>query len=154
MWNHRKLACSLLLCLSIQVFSDTNPADSKPVYSISFSAQEKNGFPLITNQDQFDCSDQIYTIIDASNLADEPIEATIIWKNPAQVIQEKTPVNLYPVQGKALGWAWLKLHKTTGAAMLSFLDGSMGMDDFIGDWQIEILINNDRVAKHSFNVLC
>ena len=144
-----KLICCFLIGISAYAFSD-----SKPEYSISFSAQENNGLPLVTNETQFGCSDQIFTIIDAANLADAPIDATIVWKNPAKEIQEKTPVKLYPVNGKALGWAWLKLHKTAGAAMLSFLDDSMGMDNFIGDWQIELLINNDRVAKQSFNVLC
>ena len=143
------ISCFSIIFLSIHTF-----AQAKPEYSISFSAQQSNGLPLITNQTQFDCSDQIYTIIIATNLADKPIEATLIWKNPAAEIQEKTPVNLYPVEGKAQGWAWLKLHKTTGAAMLSFLDDSMGMEDFIGDWQIELLINNNRVAKSTFNVLC
>lgn len=138
-----------MACLSIHTFAGTGPE-----YKISFSAQESNGFPLVTHETQFDCSDQIFTVISASNLADEAVEATIIWINPAAQIQEKTPVKLYPVEGRALGWAWLKLHKTAGAAMLSFLDDSMGMDNFIGDWQVELLIQNDRVAKETFNVLC
>lgn len=144
-----KFFCFFVVCLSSHAFSQTTPE-----YSISFSSQENNGLPLITDETKFDCSDQIYTIIDATNLSDKAIEATIVWKNPAAEIQEKTPLNLYPVDGKALGWAWLKLHKTTGASMLSFLDDSMGMENFIGDWQIELMINNKRVAERTFNVLC
>ena len=152
MYRFRTTCCGVIYLLSglcVQIFAQTEPE-----FEISFSAQQNNGLPLITNETQFDCSDQIYTIINASHLIDKPIEATIVWKNPAEEIQEKTPVNLFPVDGKALGWAWLKLHKTTGAAMLSFLDDSMGMENFIGDWQIELLINNKKVLKRSFNVLC
>ena len=138
-----------LSCFYIQAF-----AQSKPEFTISFSAQENNGLPLITNETQFDCSDQIFTVVNATHLKDKTIQATVVWKNPAAEIQEKTPVSLYPVEGNALGWAWLKLHKTTGAAMLSFLDDSMGMDEFIGDWQVELIINNEKVAKQTFNVLC
>lgn len=129
-------------------------AQSKPEFEISFSAQQKNGLPVITHENQFDCSDQIFAIISARDLADKPVEVTVVWKNPAAEIQETTPVNLFPVEGKALGWAWLKLHKPNGAAMLSFLDNSIGMDGFIGDWRVEVLIDNDRVARQTFNVLC
>ena len=129
-------------------------ADNDEQYSISFSSQHNNGLPILTDESKFDCSDQIYAIVNASKLDDTPIKATLFWKNPNGEIQEKTPVNLYPVEGKALGWAWLKLHKSTGASLLSFMDDSIGMDEFIGDWQIELLIDNHRVADNSFNVLC
>ena len=141
----------MLGLFSLAAFSQT---DVEPSYSFSFSSKQQNGLPLLTNETQFDCSNQIYAIVNASNLPDEPINSTIIWRNPANEIQEKTPVTLYPVDGKAFGWAWLKLHKTTGAALLSFIDDSIGMDEFIGDWQIELLVNNERVVKQSFNVLC
>ena len=129
-------------------------ANQDPEYSFSFSSQQNNGLPIISNESQFDCSNQIYAIVNAKNLDDQPVQATVVWKNPAGDIQEKTPVNLYPVEGKALGWAWIKLHKSTGASLLSFMDDSIGMDEFIGDWQIELLIDDKKVTDNSFNVLC
>ncbi len=129
-------------------------ATAKPEYLLSFSAEHTNGIPVNTDQQSFNCSDQIYSIISASNLSDEPVQANIIWRNPAGQIQEQTPVNLFPVEGNAFGWAWLKLHKATGAALLSFVDDSIGMDDFIGDWHIELHIDNRKVASGNFNVLC
>ena len=129
-------------------------ASNTPDYEFSFSSEHSNGLPIQTNQTQFNCSDQIYSIINASNLSDEPVNATIIWRNPTGQIQEQTPVNLFPVEGKAYGWAWLKLHKATGAALLSFIDDSIGMDEFIGDWNIELHIDNKKVTNGKFNVLC
>jgi len=144
-----------LICLFIFSISTVTIAATDDLqYQLSFSSQQTNGIPILTAQEHFDCSSQIYSIINASNLADKPVEATVVWRNPAGEVQEQTPISLYPVEGKALGWAWLKLHKASGAALLSFIDSSIGMDEFIGDWDIELRIDNKRVASGSFNVLC
>ncbi len=129
-------------------------AAKKPDYELNFTTQQTNGIPIKSEQLNFNCSDQIYSTINASNLTDKPVKAVIVWHNPTGQIQEKTPVSLFPVEGKAFGWAWLKLHKATGAALLSFIDDSIGMDEFIGDWNIELHIDNQKVASGKFNVLC
>ena len=147
---YHRIICLAILCLGNIAIGDTS---SKPVYLLSFSSQETNGIPINTEQEQFGCSSQIYSIINTSNLA-EPTKATVIWRNPSGQIQEQTPIRLNPVEGKAHAWAWLKLHKASGAALLSFIDDSIGMDEFIGDWIIELNIENKKVAKASFNVLC
>ncbi len=146
-----RITCLIILWTGITVNGLATP---KSEYLLSFSSQQTNGIPIKTQQERFDCSSQIYSIINASNLADEPVEATVIWRNPAGEIQEQTPVSLFPVEGKAFGWAWLKLHKATGAALLSFIDDSIGMDEFIGDWDIELRIDSQKVASGTFNVLC
>ena len=141
---------AILLCL----VALPGLGDNHPDYKLSFSAQQTSGIPVQSNETKFDCSNQIYTIVNASNIGDEPVNVEIIWRNPYGQIQEKTPVSLYPVEGKALGWAWLKLHKSTGATLFSFLDDSIGMDNFIGDWEIELLLDNEKIAEGRFNVLC
>jgi len=51
-------------------------------------------------------------------------------------------------------WFWLKLRPGTGGRLLSSIDPSAGMEDFIWLWSVKFYLDGELVARRTFFVSC
>lgn len=122
-------------------------------YNIYLTAKENAGMPLQEPAKTFSCSDKIYAVVEVSQPdGQHTLHAT--WRNPSGEDQEVTKYDFQVTNGYARIWVWLKLQRSGEAAIVQFMNPSAGMDEFVGDWELDIQVDGERVGKQSFEVLC
>jgi len=136
------------ICISI------GPAAAAPLARIYFTATESNGVPNDEGAVEFSCSDTIYTVVEFQNLSRERHEIEVIWRDPNGKTREHTRYPFVAFRETERVWAWLRLHRPTGANVLSVIDSAAGMQEFIGEWSVKVVVDNRLVGKDRFNVLC
>lgn len=136
----------LLLLLAFNVFAD------EITYEMYF-AKVENVKPADQIQ-EFGCSDKVYAIINLKGgVASSKVKSQLQWITPNGKVQEQTDMTFYVNGvGDSRAWAWLQLHGPS--AILGFLDDSSGMQKYLGDWDIRLLVDGKVVIKGQFNMLC
>ena len=131
---------------------------NKPTQFETFIAASDNGrTPNLTPEKHFDCSDMVYAVIksnETSVRAAKNHELVVNWINPAKKLEQETRYTFSSFGKDTFVWAWLRLSAPAGAAFGRIFDPAFGMAKFIGDWRVEIIIDDDKIATHHFNVLC
>ena len=142
----------VLLIGSLSTMANNN-SQAEPNYSIYLTNKTKNDQPVLDKVTVFDCSDRVYVVVEVFNLSTEMHKLEVNWINPQGERQERTR---FEFKGGAFSrsWAWLQLHGSTGAAIGQIFDPSFGMENFIGNWTAEVLINKKPIQKVQFQVLC
>ncbi len=138
------------VCIGIAI----DPVAAAPPARIYFTATETNGVPKNEPTVEFSCSDKIYTVVEFQNLSREPHEIEVIWRDPNGKTREHTRYPFVSVGETDRVWAWLRLHRPTGANILSVIDSTAGMKEFIGEWSVKVILDSRLVGKNRFNVLC
>ena len=132
----------------------TSNAIAEITHKVYLTAKEKNGIPDTKPETEFTCSDKIYAILEISGLSKDKHQLEAVWTDPQGKKRERTKVPLYVSQDQARSWVWLRLHRPTGASVVTAFDPTYGMDDFIGEWTISIFIDKKRLTKKRFSVIC
>ncbi|MEC9079768.1 MAG: hypothetical protein VYB43_06850 [Pseudomonadota bacterium] len=124
-----------------------------PSINVWLSAEFENGWPVESNSNRFGCNDKIYAVIDLLELEGGAHRLQADWTDPGGKIREHVD---YPFNGAGSTriTIWLKLHPPKGSALFSFFNPAMGMDDFIGLWQLAIRVDDDTRFNTEFEVLC
>jgi len=122
-------------------------------YQLYLTNRIENNQPSSEKQDKFDCSDRIYLVLEARNLPLEKHELTVRWLDPEGDQQELTQYEFNGLSYTRV-WAWLQLHGPTSAVIGKIFDQSFGMEDFIGQWVVIVLINKKKIGELEFNILC
>lgn len=135
------------------------PCFAEPTQTFkTFIAASNNGrTPNLIPEEHFDCSDMVYAVIksgDTLNHAATQHELVVNWFNPANKLEQNTHYGFTAIGKDTFIWAWLRLSAPAGAAFGRIFDPAFGMGEFIGKWRVEILIDDDKIATHHFNVLC
>ena len=139
--------CALLLLGNISA------TRADPSINVWLSAEFENGWPVESSSNRFGCNDKIYAVIDLLGLKGGAHRLQADWTDPGGKIREHVD---YPFNG-AGGTRitiWLKLHPPKGSALFSFFNPAMGMDDFIGLWELAIRVDEDTRFNTEFEVLC
>lgn len=149
-------AAILTLSLALLIALPGARADSKQGYKVYLTNKEENGVPLDKPAEQFSCNDKIYGVLEINRPGAGDGNHTLYatWRNPAGEDQEHTKYPFQLIGGSARLWVWLKLHRSTEAAVVQFLNPSAGMDEFIGKWEIQLYIDGKLISKRQFDVLC
>lgn len=125
-------------------------------YDIYLTAKENSDVPLKEPAQTFSCSDKIYAVVEIrqpdGGSGQHTLHAT--WRNPSGEDQEVTKYDFQVTNGYARIWVWLKLQRSGEAAIVQFMNPSAGMEEFVGDWELEIRVDGERIGKQSFEVLC
>lgn len=125
-----------------------------PKYHIFLTASEQEGVPLDQPATEFTCGDKIYAVIEVSGLPRDMHKLDAVWRDPRGKDREHTEYEFIVSNDDERIWVWLKLHRSTEAALVSFMNPSAGMDEFIGEWEITLLVDGKPIGKQSFTVLC
>jgi len=129
------------------------PASAEPSIGAWLSATVENGAPVQADTLRFGCNDKIYAVIDLTDLSDGSHQLQVDWTDPTGKTREHIDYPLHS-SGTSRLTVWLQLHPPKGAALFSFFNPAMGMDDFIGTWQVEINLDGKAHLNQSFEVLC
>jgi len=129
-------------------------AFSAPGHNIYLTASEQAGIPQAQPATQFSCADKIYAVIEVAGLSHDTHRLDAIWRDPHGKDREHTKYEFMVHGDLERIWVWLKLHKSAEAAFVSFLNPSAGMDEFIGEWELHLSIDDDPIDKKSFSVMC
>ena len=139
--------CALLLLGSFSA------SKADPSIDVWLSAAVEEGQPVESVSNRFGCNDKIYAVIDLLGLEGGAHRLEADWTDPGGKIREHVD---YPFNG-AGGTRitiWLKLHPPKGSALFSFFSPALGMDDFIGLWQLTLRVDDDTRLDTQFEVLC
>ena len=139
--------CALLLLGNISA------TRADPSINVWLSAEFENGWPVESSSNRFGCNDKIYAVIDLLGLEGGAHRLQADWTDPSGKIREHVD---YPFNGAGSTriTIWLKLHPPKGSALFSFFNPAMGMDDFIGLWELVIRVDDDTRFNTEFEVLC
>jgi len=155
--DNKRRASLLLLGLIPGLLGYNVAAKGKQTFEAYLTAEAKNNTPGLTRQDQFECADKIYVVIDAVAPGEKKsIEHLLVvnWFNPGDRLEQKTRFTFSSYGKGRQVWAWLKLSGSTGSSIGQIFDPSYGMDKFIGKWRVKIVIDNKKLATLPFDVLC
>lgn len=146
----------LILAALLWTTLPATAASAQTEYNIYLTAKESSGVPLQEPAQTFACSDKIYAVVEVNQpdggTAQHTLHAT--WRNPSGEDQEVTKYDFQVTSGYARIWVWLKLHRSGEAAIVQFMNPSAGMDEFVGDWELDVRVDGKGVGKRSFEVLC
>ena len=142
----------LILCSS--ALAENEPTPAKASHKIYNSLIDEIGFPSTQAKQNFDCSDKIYTVVELQNYALGKHQLSIKWIDPAGELREHTKYPFHVIKQDTRLWAWLNLYRATGAGLIQWIDPAAGLEEFIGPWTIEVRIDNQRLSKQHFDVIC
>jgi hypothetical protein len=113
----------------------------------------KNGVPISSLSDEFDCADKIFSVIDIQGLRNGEHTLNVDWIDPSGKRREQTTYSFHRA-GSIRITVWLKLNLPKGATLLSAFNPALGMGEFIGRWEIRMWVDQSPVAQKWFSVLC
>lgn len=131
-------------------------AGERPEYSIYITAKADSGIPLNKPADKFACRDKIYGVVEINRPDGDNAQHTLYatWRNPSGDDQEVTEYPFNLINGSARVWVWLKLHRSAESSLTQFLNPSGGLEEFAGEWRLEVRIDDQPVGKTTFQMLC
>lgn len=153
---NKRRALLLSLGLISGLLSAGVSAQAKPTFEAYLTAEGDNNRPGV-KQTQFECADKIYAVIKVvAPDKQKPSEHLLIvnWLNPGNRLEQKTRYTFKSYGTGTQVWAWLKLSGSTGSSIGQIFDPSYGMDEFIGKWRAEVVIDNKKLVTLPFEVLC
>ena len=140
-------------CFFMLLFCFVTANAQQPGYIVHLTNKFEAGKPDTEPMMQFDCSDRIHLVITAAGLSKEKHELKALWFDPTGERKEMTRYK-FDAMPITQVWAWLQLHGPTGAIVGQMFDPSFGMEEFIGEWRVDVLIDGTRIAEQKFRVLC
>ncbi len=136
------------------VFFAAVPACWAAKTDIYLTSKSDDGVPLIEPANAFSCNSKIYTVAEFEGVSEGLHEFEVRWIDPGNKQRERTRYQFHTSGDTERLWAWLKLHQSTAASLASFIDPSIGMGDFIGDWTIKVFIDGKPIGERQFKVVC
>lgn len=147
------------LCLAITNFSvDAQSADKQTQRTarVFYSLGDENNVPLTKPITDFDCTDQIFTTVELNNYPKGKYQLSISWIDPNDDVRENTRYPFHVNNSKSITklWAWLSLSRAKGAGVLAWMNPAAGLEEFIGQWKVEVRVDNKLVNTGNFVVRC
>jgi len=142
------------LCL-ISFGATKSNAKNTPNAHVYYSLGDENKAPLTKSQTDFSCTDQIFTVAELSNYPKGKYQLSIRWIDPSDNVRENTryPFDVTSSRITKL-WAWLTLSRAKGAGILAWMNPAAGLEEFVGEWTVEVQVDNKVVNTGSFIVSC
>ena len=157
------LSYGLLFCLLVttsvnadSTSTDIDQSDTKSLmhYNVYLTLADQHGTPNSEDQRLFNCTDKIYTVIELENFSVGKHRLRVDWIDPDEKVREVTQYPFEVESKKVRLWAWLKLSRAQGAALMKWFDPAVGLEDFIGDWKIKVKVNQQPLDELDFKVRC
>ncbi len=122
---------------------------------LKFALSDEHGFPNNFIDHEFDCSDKIYAVTELSELQQGKRQIEFRWIDPSGKTRERTQYDFFPdEESNAKLWAWLELSPAKGAILVRWLNPAAGLEEFIGEWSLELYVDKKRVQTDEFQVAC
>jgi len=145
------LAGSWFLLFNNVAIATTSHPQSHKVY---LSDGDEHGFPQTYKKDVFECTEKIYSVLELSDYPIGTYQLSVAWIDPTRDVRERTEYEFRVRESETRLWAWLTLSRATGASILQWIDPAAGLEEFVGDWKIEVRVNDKKLASSDFQVVC
>ena len=143
--------CLLSTYLTQQATAEeAKKADSK----VYFTLGNQHEFPLTDEREVFGCSDKIFTVVELDHLPKATYQLSIAWIDPSDTERERSEYPFSVTLDQTRLWSWLSLSRATGAGLIQWIDPAAGLEEFIGEWTVEVRINNKKISTKNFEVVC
>jgi len=143
------------LTLSLAFFCVPILAETRPSATLEFNLADKHGAPNKQALSKFDCLDKIYAVTDVKNMPKGKHLVEYRWINPHGETQETTRYNFHVKDSAVTNlWSWLQLSRGKGAGLFQWLDPSTGLEEFIGEWRVDLFVNGKELQRANFEVNC
>lgn len=129
-------------------------AESKPAHNTYLSLANEFGAPTSEQRLVFDCSDKIYVVAELTDYAPGRHQLAVRWVDPNQDTRETTTYPFYVRDSNTRVWAWLSLSRGAGAGILQWIDPAAGLEEFIGEWTVDLRIDGQKISETQFEVSC
>ncbi len=108
----------------------------------------------VTNQ--FDCGDQIYAVVALDSQQEGEHQLDWVWRRPDRKIAERSTYQwLSRGDPQLINVArWIHFRQGRGTSMVGLFDPAFGYESYIGEWQLELLLDHQPLIQKSFSVLC
>ncbi len=135
--------------------ADSGQKEIKSSSSLHFTLADKHGFPSDQDRESFDCLDKIYAVTEIQGFKQGKHSIEFRWVDPEGSTRERTEYDFH-VSDKPVTklWAWLELSRARGAGIIQWLNPAAGLEEFIGEWELELFVNGKRLNKGAFEVSC
>ena len=134
----------------ISATTEKKPEDLTPVADVFLTLNPNTRIPTTS----FNCDDQIFLSIKFANQKSKLYQIEINWKDPNDQEREKNFFHYFVSKKESFAWASLKLHRSTGAGMLQWINPAAGMEEFIGNWSVDVKVGSLINKTLKFEVLC
>lgn len=126
--------------------------DAEPSLSVMLSSNYQHEKTIA--QTNFDCDQKIFAVILLKNYPEKTHNITINWIDPYEKQRESTEIPTYVSKNTVYTWSSLSLHRDATAGMLQWVNPAAGMEEFIGEWRVNVVIDGKLVEYKKFTVVC
>ncbi|MBX2867863.1 MAG: hypothetical protein KTR18_04280 [Acidiferrobacterales bacterium] len=123
-----------------------------------YMATQERGRYVENESREFGCDDVIYLFYESADqsLATAPFE--VIWRHTGNKMTHKTKQGFKPKSKGGRLWSWSGIEFNSGQSTLdkltAFLDPVAGREQFIGNWDVTVLLSGKELKKLDMKVLC
>lgn len=146
----------MLLVILLTVILGPPNAAADDEYKVYLTSKADAGVPLYEPMTTFSCEDKIFGVVEISNRPDDTgrhiLYAT--WRNPSGEDQEVTEYPFQLIDGNVRIWVWLKLHRSSGSSLFQGMNPGGGLEEFAGDWELRVRIDDQPIATKDFELIC
>jgi len=96
----------------------------------------------------------VFAVIEFENYPTKLHQIEVEWKDPFGKVREQNDFKYFITGVQAFAWASLKLHRGTGAGLLQWINPAAGMEEFIGEWTVDVKVGDIIQETVTFDVLC
>jgi hypothetical protein len=150
------LILSAALLLQAIAASSTARAGIDGKFNVYVTNQALDEMPVNNPGDKFACREKIYGVVEISGAQGDTAEHVLYatWRNPSGDDQEITKYPFHLTNGGARVWVWLKLHRSAESSLTQFMNPSGGLEEFAGQWTLQIRIDDQDIDTKHFELLC
>jgi|GEM_PF-1118132 len=138
-----------ILCVSSSAASAATAA-----YNVHLTTQASGTIEPANKDRKFDCSDVIYLFVESASTNALGAELKAIWTDPAGKDRVTARREFQRGEGGYWSWSGLQLNRPAGASIMRLVDPAAGMDAFIGEWTVRVVVNDRNITTLTFDVLC
>jgi len=132
-----------------QTEAASNQEASYEVYLTNFFDNENS-----IKQESFSCEDKIFAVIEFKHFPEKLQQIEVKWEDPHGELREHNQFPYFTTGETAYAWSSLQLHRSVGAGMLQWINPAAGMEEFIGNWTVSVMVKDKFDEKITFEVLC
>ena len=151
----RSLPAGLLFSLLLFV---VQYASGAPQAILFLTSQSENGIPGVIPEEEFDCAQKIFAVIDFSGFPTGRHRLVGTWFRADKKREQVVRYSFYSTGKSGRVWVWLQLFRPAGTdrALERFLLGNpaSGMEDFVGQWRIQVRLGSAATVNGRFVVSC
>jgi len=152
---YKAITVVMAFLLAVPGQAETDKPAPIPSHKLYFSLTDEFGGAAKEAITEFDCNDKIFTVVELQHYdTDTPYHLSVKWLNPDGNVQEHTQYPFNVSSSETRLWAWLSLSRATGAGMIQWLNPAAGLEEFIGEWEVQVRINDKMLDTKHFQVLC